>query len=220
MPEIYQTTKAKSNPLLSWLLGGVFTFVVFLLVPVTQFIADATKPVKSFETRQASLPPPEEFEFEEEEIEDEEEEEEPPELEEEPPKLTLDQLELALNPGMGGDLTGDFAMPGFSASESDLNLDDIFDLADLDQQPKKVSGAMPKYPKRLHRRNIEGYVNVLFIVDQNGDVTHIKIAKATHEEFGEAIIKAFKQWKFEPGVKNGQNVRTRMKVRFPFRIKK
>ncbi len=219
MPTIYQAPTASRNAILSIVLGCLFTFFVFLLVPITQFIADVTKQAETYDVRQASLPPPEEFEFEEEEIIEEEEEEEPPELEEEPPQLTLEQLDLALNPGMGGDLTGDFAMPGFSANQDDLNMDDIFDLGDLDQMPRAVKKVRPKYPKKYLKRNIEGEVRLIFIVDENGKVRDIKVHSATHPEFGEAAVEAIAQWEFEPGVKNGRSVKTRVRIPLPFRIK-
>ncbi|MBC2594839.1 energy transducer TonB [Ruficoccus amylovorans] len=219
MPKIYQSPSARKNALLSLFLGAAFSFFVFLLVPVTQFIADVAKVENAYEVQQASLPPPEEFQFEEEEIKEEEAPEEEIELEQEPPKLTLDQLELALNPGMGGDLAGDFALPGFSASKGDLDLNAIYELDDLDQKPRPVKQVRPKYPRQLASRKVEGVVKLTFVIDQNGDVIDIKVVDATFPEFGEAAMAALREWKFEPGMKNAQVVKARGKLSIPFSIK-
>jgi len=217
MAKIYQAPKANRNAALSIVLGCLFTFFIFLLVPLTQFIADVSKAEDSYEVQQASLPPPEEFEFEEEEIEEVEEEEEPPELEEEPPQLTLEQLDLALNPGMGGDLAGDFALPGFSSDDSKLNLDDIFDLNEVDQKPKAVKQVKPTFPRNLQRKGVSGAVRVIFVVDQNGDVGDITIVKTSHEEFADAVLEVLPKWKFEPAMKDGQKVKARVRIQIPFR---
>jgi protein TonB len=219
MAQIYQSPSARKNSLLSLLLGVVFSFFVFLLVPVTQFIADVTKPDESYEVQQVSLPPPEEFEFEEEKVEEEEVKEEEIELEKEPPKLTLDQLDLALNASVGDLSAGDFGLPGFAASKNDLNLDDIFDMADLDQKPRPVRRVGPEYPRDLGRKKIEGTVKLLFIIDQDGNVTDVTVVEASHDDFAEAAVKAIKQWKFEPGMKYGQAVKTRTRLLVPFNLK-
>ena len=55
-----------------------------------------------------------------------------------------------------------------------------------------------------------GQATIAFVVDVNGNTTHVQIAKATSQEFGDLAKKAVEQWKFSPGQMNGKPVAVRM----------
>ena len=57
---------------------------------------------------------------------------------------------------------------------------------------------------------------MLFVVDQDGRVDSPRVQKSTNPEFDRAALKAVKQWKFEPGKRNGEPVRFRMRVPITF----
>lgn len=218
MSQIYHPSKTKpQHVILGLLLGAVFTFIVFLLVPLTQFIADVKLGKDDAEQMDIAYTPPEVMEIEE-EPPPPEEEEEPPEMEE-PPELSLEQLELSLNPGMGGDLSGDFSLLNAGIGKADLDISSIFNMDDLDQRPRPTSQPMPKYPRALQRKKISGSVQMRFVVDENGRVRDIEVLDASHKEFADAAVDALERWKFEPGTKNGNKVRTRTQITLPFNIK-
>ena len=218
MTHIYHPPKTKArHVVLGVMLGAIFTFIVFLLVPLTQFIADEKPESSDAEQMDIAFTPPDELQMEE-EPPPPEQEEEPPEMEE-TPELSLEQLELSLNPGMGGDLAGDFALPGMGLGKADLDISSIFDLDDLDKQPRATTQPMPKYPRALMRKKISGFVKLMFIVDENGKVQDIEVVEASHKEFADAAVDAVKRWKFEPGTKNGEKVRTRVRIPLPFNVK-
>ena len=158
-------------------------------------------------------PPPPEPEQEEEK----EEEPPPPELADEAPPLDLSQLELALNPGlsegwMGG---GDFAVKLNPSMTKDDSLDSVFSMADLDQKPRVIYQPGPTLDAAA-RRKAPGTVYIIFIVDQRGRVENPIIQKSTDPAFEKPALAAVKQWKFEPGKRNGQAVRFRMRVPITF----
>ncbi len=158
-------------------------------------------------------PPPPEPEKEEQK----EEEPPPPELADEAPPLDLSQLELALNPGfsegwMGG---GDFAVKLNTGLAKDDTLDSVFSMADLDQKPRVIYQPGPTLDAAA-RRKAPGTVYIIFIVDQRGRVENPMIQKSTDPVFEKPALAAVKQWKFEPGKRNGQPVRFRMRVPVTF----
>ena len=87
---------------------GILSLAIFLVLPLMQTIS-APPPrdlaVRGIETADLPPPPPPPPEQEEEE---EKPPEPPPEMESEAPPLELSELELALNPGTGEGLFGDF----------------------------------------------------------------------------------------------------------------
>jgi protein TonB len=130
--------------------------------------------------------------------------------------LDLSQLELALNPGDGGFGGGDFAINLAGVTGGGEEVDAIFSLSDLDQKPRVVYQPAPIYPPELARKNMQGTVYVLFIVDKTGRTRDLKVQKSTHPAFNSPALKAVKQWKFEPGKRKGKGVRFRMRVPITF----
>jgi protein TonB len=203
------------------ILGALLlTTTLFLLLPLIQTIKKAPEPdliVQSVDTAYVPPPPPPEEKVEKEV----KSEEKPPELKEAAPPLDLAQLELALNPnpGFSDSYTGgDFAVKLNSAVTSNSdggNVDGLFSLADLDQQPRVIYQPGPVFNAQL-RKKTPGTVYVLFIVDQGGRVENPIVQKSSDTSFEASALAAVKQWKFEPGKRNGQAVKFRMRVPISF----
>jgi len=206
----------------AFLTGGAATLTtgLFLVLPLMQAIGKPPETdlvVQGVDT--AELPPPPPPMEQEPEEEPEPEDEPPPELTEEAPPLDLSQLELALNPGNGlgeGWLTGDFAVKLDTVSDGDGDdVDALFSLADLDQKPRVVYQPAPLLSPALRKR-APATVNILFVVDVRGAVENPVVQSSTDASFDKAALAAVKQWKFEPGRRNGQAVRFRMRVPITF----
>ena len=192
-----------------------FTLIFFSVLPLMQAINKP--PGETLVVQQVSVtdtppqtPPPEEKPPEEPEQPDE-----PPKLAEDNQPLDLNMIELALNPGVGaGALSGDFAVK-LNAAEAvggDLG---IFNLDDLDQKPRVIYQPGPTLTPQI-RKQAPGTVYIIFIVDENGRVMNPMVQKSTAPVFEAPALKAVKQWKFEPGKKNGKPVRFRMRVPITF----
>lgn len=194
----------------------IVTFALFMILPVLQVITKP--PSKDLTIRTvdvASLDPPPPPPMEEPEPEPEEEPEPPPPAVDAQP-LDLSQLELALNPGDGGFGGGDFAINLEGVTGNGEEVDAIFSLSDLDQKPRVVYQPAPIYPPELARKDMQGTVYVLFIVDKTGRTRDLKVQKSTHPAFNNPALKAVKQWKFEPGKRKGKPVQFRMRVPITF----
>ena len=71
------------------------------------------------------------------------------------------------------------------------------------------------------REGIQGSVMVDFIIDKDGKVTDVRVAKSVSEELdAEAVkvISASPKWK--PGRKNGEKVRTSITLPVEFKLEK
>jgi protein TonB len=206
------------------LLAGVGALAMmlgcFLLLPVLQAIS-ATTP-KDLELRSvdtAALPPPPPPIEEEKQEEKPPEDAKPPEMNETAEPLSLDQLELALNPGTGGgDLAGDYSIKiqGLAAAGGGKDGDDLFSLADLDQKPRVLFQQQPTLNAQLRKR-MPATVNILFEVDENGRVDKPAVQTSSDPAFEAVALAAIKQWKFEPGKRAGKPVRFRMRQPMTFK---
>lgn len=204
------------------LVGAALTVVLFLLLPVLQDIGKqkdtSDLAITSVDTVEAPPPPPV---VEEKKEEPPPEEPPPPELTETAPPLDLSQLELALNPGMGDGMGGDFAVklsPMGAEGTGMQAADDIFSLADLDQAPRAVFQPPPSYPPEMKKKRQQGTVHILFIVDKDGRVQDPKVQKSDNPAFDVSALGSVKRWRFEPGKVGGQAVQFRMRVPITFAL--
>ncbi|MCS7049918.1 MAG: energy transducer TonB, partial [Verrucomicrobiae bacterium] len=98
------------------------------------------------------------------------------------------------------------------------DLDRIFSLGDLDQKPRVIFQIPPVYPPELRSRGVQGTVYVTFVVDRTGRVVNPSIEKSTDPRFERPALDAVKQWRFEPGMRNGQEVQFKMRVPITFSL--
>lgn len=94
----------------------------------------------------------------------------------------------------------------------------IFNLGDLDQQPRPTVQISPQYPFEMRRAGISGTVVVEFLVDTNGNVQQPYVVSSTQREFEASALQAISKWKFSPGRKGGRAVVVRMQLPFAFNI--
>ncbi|MDH3532158.1 MAG: energy transducer TonB, partial [Gammaproteobacteria bacterium] len=77
----------------------------------------------------------------------------------------------------------------------------------------------PKYPRAAQRRNLSGYVDVIFTVDIDGTVKDVTVAGSEPgETFVNAATAAVEDWEFEPVIEGGVAVEKRAAVRMMFAI--
>ncbi|MGI9247889.1 MAG: TonB family protein [Woeseiaceae bacterium] len=77
----------------------------------------------------------------------------------------------------------------------------------------------PKYPRSAERRNVSGWVDIVFTVAMNGSVKDIEVRNSEPgETFVNAATKAVEKWEFEPIVENGKLVEKRAGVRMMFAL--
>lgn len=193
----------------------LLSLACFLVLPLLQAISSkAAMDLTLLPMHTAELPPPPVVE--EEPKKEEQKPKEQPKLDEQSEPLDLAQLEMALNAGMGdGALGGDFVIQIQGLGGAGEGIDSLFSLNDLDQKPRAIHQPQPVLTAAL-RKKMPAKVTVLFIVDQSGRVESPIVQTSSDPAFEAAVLSAIKQWKFEPGKRDGQPVRSRMRQPFQF----
>ncbi len=99
---------------------------------------------------------------------------------------------------------------GLSAYDSDT----------LDQRPGITRRALPDYPDRARRLNVEGQVMVQVVVDKKGMPRNGQVVRATPSGyFEDAALRAVQRMRFTPGKLKGQVVNTVVMIPFAFRLR-
>jgi len=215
----FRVPGARAEAPLSVLLGVAFAVGLFVVMALAQMIGRVKPPETEVVEQVAAFVPPEIEEIEEEEEPPPEEEEpEVEELETEPPQLSLDQLDIALNPGTGGTLMGDFAMPVVGTSAEDLGTEDFVDFSDLDAMPRPIGVTGFDFPARLRRDPVNGRVVLLLKPDENGDVLDVQLDASTLPRFNDFVLDAVRGWRFTPPTRRGQPVKAQARLPIPIHI--
>jgi serine/threonine-protein kinase len=77
----------------------------------------------------------------------------------------------------------------------------------------------PKYPRSAERRNLSGWVDIVFTVAVDGTVSSVEILNSEPGDvFVNAATKAVEKWEFEPVVENGMLVEKQAGVRMMFAL--
>ncbi len=222
----YKTPKPDRYSTVSLIGATVFSAFLFLAIPMTQLIhfsgdvaAPKTEPIK--ETPPPPPPPP------------------PPEVITPPSKQAPDTQMLAFVQAAGKRSSSQqgakmaiepLAIPSsvpnpnatvavdytvsFGVNAEDLGSLSIFEIAQVDEIPVPINRISPNIPYAL--RNREGSVEVIFVVDEDGNVIDPEIKTSSDSRFNDSVLTAIKRWRFKPGKRGGETVKVRMLQ--PFKI--
>lgn len=218
MARIYHPPQNRKGMMVMGTICGIgVSGLLFLAIPLTQIFTTYDKSPEEIEALDMAPPPPPPPPEDPPPPPEPEKEEPPPELNTPPPPISLEQLDMALNPGTGGAMSGDFALPTFDLSGSDLGGLEIFELGDVDSPPQPRTRIEFSYPSAAKRKGITGVVKVEYVVDQNGRVENINIIESPDRSLSEATEDVLRRARFEPATKGGTAVKVRMRAAIPYR---
>jgi TonB family protein len=87
--------------------------------------------------------------------------------------------------------------------------EDKIDLSELDREPRPRLRAPPQYPPKLLLNGISGRVDMLILIDEEGNVKDHEVVRYTHEEFKQQAMRVIRRWEFYPAIKDGKRVSVR-----------
>lgn len=95
---------------------------------------------------------------------------------------------------------------------------DVVDVNSLDTPPRALRAIRPVYPPVAARQRIEGVVILSALISENGSVLDVKVLKGDGR-FGlnESAIRALREAKFSPAIKDGKKVKTWLPQPFVFK---
>ncbi len=142
------------------------------------------------------------------------------------PKPKPRQTSAPPPPSLGSSLAGmSFGLPQFSGDLLEGGTESLVGNAGdtimpedaLDDPPRPLSRVGAEYPTRARARNIEGYVIFSLVVKADGSPGDIRVLEAEPPGvFEEVAMQALRQWRFEPGIYEGQPVNARIRQPFEF----
>jgi protein TonB len=104
----------------------------------------------------------------------------------------------------------------YTSSGADTTHFIYFKKADLDGGQAAIQRHVVtnfRYPEKARRKRIQGRVKVNFIVDENGNISYVKVEEGVHKLLDEAAIKAVKTLpKFNPAISEGQFVKMQFTI--------
>ena len=126
---------------------------------------------------------------------------------------------LSLNLALG-DIGGDFDLDFPLAPQAlPAPADTVFSLGEVDRGPRPLARLHPLYPYHARVKGLEGSVVVEFSVGPDGIPCDIRVvASQPAALFDAAACQAIRRWRFKPGTRGGQPVRTRMRQKVTFRL--
>ncbi len=84
---------------------------------------------------------------------------------------------------------------------------------------KRINYVAPRYPRSAQRRNVTGYVDLVFTVNADGTVGEVEVTESKPgTTFDSAAVEAVEKWRFEPVIENGRAVEKRAAVRMSFSL--
>lgn len=97
---------------------------------------------------------------------------------------------------------------------------DAIDISKADRIPQVKYRTNVQYPFELRRAGITGEAIVTFFVGADGEVKNPVVTRSSHPGFEAAALASVEKWKFDPGMKSGRVVNTRMSVPIVFTLDK
>jgi TonB family protein len=219
MTRLYQKPRERQLTLVSIGLGVVMVLLIFLLIPLTQMWQASPKTTNTIEELTVTpSPPPPPPSHPPPPPPPEAEEVKPPELDVPLPMPSLEQLELSLNPGVGGELRiGNGVKLDFEVESID-DLLSRYGFEELDAIPHVTRRGGIQYPVRLQRRKVEGYVQLLIFIDPSGRVDVQEVLDYSHLEFVEPAKAGAAKTRFSSPLRNGQPVSAKYSWRIEFSL--
>jgi len=213
----YKRSNQSGNPFANGGIGIALTIGIFVALPLMSILSEMAEKDRVIQVADNAEPPPPPPPEDQPPPPEPEDEQEKPEMEEPPPPMTLAQLELALNPG-AGNASGDFGFGDFNTGIDALADMQIFDLQDLDKQPRALFQTKPVYPYSMKQAQIQGWVIVEWIIDSEGRVLRPRAMKSSHREFESPAVESIQRSKWQPGRKDGEDVAVRVRQRIEFSL--
>lgn len=150
-------------------------------------------------------------------------------LDAQPPKIDVQQYGdprsqsglLSAGPGWGGIGSGfgpgDGAdgKNGYGGGRGDGN---VYGMGQLTVAPVLIQKVEPDYTEEARRARYQGQVWMRLVIDRSGTPRNIQVVRSLGMGLDEKAVDAVRQWRFRPGMKDGQVVAVRANAEVTFRL--
>lgn len=199
------------------LLGVGITGILFCIIPFSHLVAKPKSLIQLTSAKTIEAPPKAENEPPPPAPEPEKKDEAPPDLKlnDAPEQIAINAV-LEVTPGGGGGSLGIGDIRQMTASTKER--EDVFSMDELDKKAEAISRVDPIYPLALRKARVEGAVTLIFLLTEEGRVEDARVETSSRSEFEKPALDAIRKWRFRPGMKEGQAVRTYIRMPMRFRM--
>lgn len=82
--------------------------------------------------------------------------------------------------------------------------------------PVLVRVRRPMYPTKLNGTGVEGYAIIDYVIEADGQTTHVQVVEASNRYFAVSARSAVDTWKYRPAIVDGKPVALRAQQKFQF----
>lgn len=217
MRKVYQNKGNSVGLLMAVAASACLTVFIFCIIPFSHIVNKPSHTLELRKTSAADLPPPVEELLQAAPPEPEQTKDAPlePQLADTQQQIPITaSLDVAV--GSGGALAGFGEVHALTAAQTIR--EETFDVSELEKKPEALSQVAPAYPAELRKAKIEGLVTLVFILNENGRVEEPRVENSSRPEFEKPALEAIRKWRFRPGMKDGQAVRTYVRIPMRFRV--
>lgn len=90
---------------------------------------------------------------------------------------------------------------------------------DVTTAPILIKDVKPSYTREAMRKKQQGRVGLVLTVKPDGSVGKIRVTQRLSRELDAEAVKAARQWRFEPGTKNGKTVSVDTEAEMTFTLR-
>jgi TonB family protein len=95
----------------------------------------------------------------------------------------------------------------------------VYDQGDGVSLPRVTKQVYVHYTSRTMREKVQGTIKLKCVVSSEGTTRNVEIVSRLDEELDDNAVAALKQWKFEPGQREGKPVAVRITVDMTFTLR-
>ncbi len=97
---------------------------------------------------------------------------------------------------------------------------EVYQIGNGVTSPKLTKEVHPDYTEGAKQRRVQGSVELSAVVLKDGTVgDEVKVTQSLDEELDQQAVKAVRQWKFQPGTKDGKPVAVQVDIELTFKLK-
>jgi TonB family protein len=99
-----------------------------------------------------------------------------------------------------------------------VNYNDVFSVSNVSTRPQILARPVPGYTEEARRAQVEGAVKLSVVLNANGTVSEITVARALGYGLDQKAIEAARALRFIPAQKDGHTVSVRVFLEFKFSL--
>ena len=85
--------------------------------------------------------------------------------------------------------------------------------------PRVIKERKPQYTQDAMRAKVQGTVEMQAVVNPDGTVTLARVVKSLHPDLDEQALLAVKEWRFDPGTRDGKPVPVLVMIEMTFALR-